>query len=207
MPHVFRRKKDRIEIKLLQILSRKLLQRLAEIGKRSQALIAPARVRWQVAAAVRRANFQSWKKVQRSILNQMSDRECSLKRMSDDIVQKSISLQPFFVDRRPSGLRMDKNQSLQLLGLRPKRMKLGRGKIVSIHAAADGEATHPQILHAVIHLLDGKRWVLQGHAPQASEAFRMRGAKFRNFHFLNLDNLALKIHLRPIPKWIDRNGL
>jgi hypothetical protein len=102
---------------------------------------------------------------------------------------------------------MDKNQRLQLLGLRPKRMKLRSGKIISIHAAADGEAAHPKILHALFHLLDSERRMLQGHAAKASETFLMRGAEFRNFLVLNLDDLARKIQIRPIPKRIDRNGL
>src|ERR1700674_75960 len=139
MPHVLRRKKHGIVIQLLQILRRRPLQRLTKIGERDQALIVPARVRGQVSPAVRRADFQFREKVQRSVLNQMSERESCFQRMSDDIVEKSISLQPFFVDRRPRGLRMDKNQGLQLLGLGPKWVKLRSGKVVSIHAAADGE--------------------------------------------------------------------
>src|SRR5216683_4361057 len=136
MPHVLGRKKHGIVIKLLQILGRKLLQGFAQIGKCGQALIAPARVGGQVSAAVRRADFQSWEQIQRSVFNQVSERESSLQRVSNDIVQKSISLEPSFNDRRPCGLGMDENQSLQLLGLRPKRVKLGRGEIIPIYAAA-----------------------------------------------------------------------
>ena len=127
--------------------------------------------------------------------------------MPDHIVQKSISLQPLFVDGRSRGLRMNKNQRLQFLGLGPERMELRRGEIVAIHAATDSEAAHSQILHAVFHLLRGERRILQRNGAQARETQRMRGAEFRNFLILNLNDFAREIHVRPIPKGIDRDGL
>ncbi len=72
-------------------------------------------------------------------------------------------------------------------------MKSRSGKIVSIHAAADGEAAHAQILDAVFHLLRGQRRVLQGQAAKARKAFRVRGAQFRYFLVLNLDDFAREI--------------
>src|ERR1700722_1254093 len=128
-----------------------------------------------------RADFQPGKKIQSSVLNQMSEREGGLQWMPDDIVQKSIPLQPLFVDRRARGGWMDKNQRLQLLRLGPKRVKLRRGKIVSIHAPANGETSHAQVLYAVFHLLDGQRRMLQGHAAKSGEALRVRGAEFGHF--------------------------
>jgi len=48
---------------------------------------------------------------------------------------------------------------------------------------------------------------LQGQAAEAGETFGVRGAKFRNFLILNLDDLAREFHIRPIPEGIDRDGL
>ena len=43
--------------------------------------------------------------------------------------------------------------------------------------------------------------------PRPDETIRMRGAEFRDFLVLNLDDLAREIHIGPIPERIDRHGL
>src|ERR1700730_6460217 len=58
MPHVLGGKKHGVEIKLLEVFTGEFLQRLAILRKGRQALIVASRVRRQVAAAVRRANFE-----------------------------------------------------------------------------------------------------------------------------------------------------
>ena len=49
--------------------------------------------------------------------------------------------------------------------------------------------------------------MLQGHAAEARESFRVCGAQFGEFLVLNLDDFSREIHIRPIPIWIDRKGL
>src|SRR6476660_8825747 len=118
-------------------------------------------------------------------------RECKrgLQRMADNILQKSVALQTFIVDRLASGLRMDKNQGLQFLGLRPERMKSGCGQILAIHAAADRESAHSELLHAVFHLFGSQRRMLQSHASKSRETLWVRRTQLRNFLVLNLDDV------------------
>src|SRR5258708_34813666 len=98
MAQVLRRKKHGIEIQLLQIFAGQFLQRPAKIWKRRQALIAAAGIRWQIASAMRRADFQLRKKVQRSIFDQVRERQRGFQGVSDDMIQESVSRQSFSVD-------------------------------------------------------------------------------------------------------------
>src|SRR2546425_10269173 len=97
MAHILRGEEHGVVIKLLEILAGELLQGPAILGKGFQALIVAARVRRQVATAVRGADFEPREKIQSSVLNQGGEREGGLQGMPDDIVQIAISLQPAFV--------------------------------------------------------------------------------------------------------------
>src|SRR5215472_3300992 len=205
MPQVFRRKENGIEIQLLQVFAWGFLQRLAKFRKCGQALIAAARIGRQVAAAVCRADLEFWEQVERSILNQVCKRERSLQRMTNDIVKKTISLQPLFFDRSSCGLGMNENQRVQFLGLRPNGVKLLCRQIISVDAGSDGESAHPKVLYSLFHLLDGERGMLQRHCAEAHEAVGMCSAKRADFFVLQLNEFASEVRVCPVPERIDRD--
>src|SRR3989304_811841 len=98
---------------------------------------------------------------------------------------------------------MDENQSLQLLGFSPNRMKLRGGQFFPIDAAPDGEASHPELLHAFFDLLHGQCGMLQGDGTQTYETVRVGRTKRGNLFVLDLNDLAGEVEVRPIPKWVD----
>src|ERR1700687_1073376 len=107
----------------------------------------------------------------------MGKREGGLQRMSNYIIQESVSLQPSVIYRRSRGLGMYEDQVVQFLGFCPNGVELGGGQIISVHAAGNGEASHPKLLHSLFHLLDGKGRVLQSNAAQAYETVRVTRTK------------------------------
>ena len=87
---------QRIEIELLEIFARLFLQRraLALVGKDRTAVIHARGVGRQVAAAVRRADFQVRETVERALEDQMRERKRCFQRIADHIAERAAALDP-----------------------------------------------------------------------------------------------------------------
>src|SRR4029077_17203922 len=126
VPQGFRIEHDRIDIYLFQIF-RRLLQNLlrALLREHATSLIYSAVVAWKKAAAMRGADFQVRKLVERSFHDQVRKTNRGFQRISNDIGEDPIPLHAIFNAGGVGAiLRMHKNQGLQLLSLGPEGVEL-----------------------------------------------------------------------------------
>src|SRR5258708_584727 len=92
MAQTLRREHDRVAIELLlEIFAGMFFYGLASITEFG-AMIRAACVRRQIATAVRSADFQAGVAVQRSLKNQVSERDGCLQRIADYIGEESVTL-------------------------------------------------------------------------------------------------------------------
>src|SRR2546426_31478 len=84
--------------------------------------------RWRSASGVSRADLEPREAVQRSLEDQVRERDRRVERIADDVAQSAVALQPL-LESRASPLRMDEDQAAELLRLRPERMEPGVGQL------------------------------------------------------------------------------
>src|SRR5260370_16492904 len=200
-------KQDRIIVELLEIFAGHFLERLALIRKDGEAEIISSGVVGQVSATVGGADLETWKLIQRSLLNQMRQRNSSRQGAADDISQAAVaaqSLRPF-----TETLRVDAYERMKFLSLCPKRVKLGIGQFVILYFGSDATAPQSQLLNGFFQLLRSFVGMFHSHAGQPDEAIRMAGAKLGHLFVLEADDLPGQIAVGPVPntKLSDAEGL
>ena len=102
---------------------------------------------------------------------------------------------------------MDEDQRLQLLGLFPEGVELGRGDFFALDAAADGGANQAQAVHAVLELLGGELRKLQRHRRVAQKAAGNRLAHLRELFTLDVEHPAREVAVRRVPERVDAEHL
>src|SRR6266851_510230 len=122
----FGREYDRVVVHLPEIFRRVFLDRAvrpagADIGAGGAPQVGAGRVRWQKATAVRAADLQAGKRVERAIEDQVGERYRRLERIADHILQVAVAFEPTReLARRTRALRMDEDQHAELLSLGPE---------------------------------------------------------------------------------------
>src|SRR5439155_20102568 len=111
-------------------------------------------VRRQVATAVRGADLEPREPVERALEDQVRERDRGVERIADHVRQPAVALESSREVRR--ALRVDEDQHAELLRLRPERVELRVGELVTGHARANRGAAQSKILDAVLELLDGQ---------------------------------------------------
>src|ERR1700719_4352840 len=95
MAQTFRREDDRVAIKLLlEIFAGMLFYGLASIAE-FRAMIRAPRVGSQIASTVRATNCQAGIAVQRSLENQVGERDSRLQGVAYHVREKSVALKTF----------------------------------------------------------------------------------------------------------------
>src|SRR5579863_6533370 len=146
-------------MQLLQVFCGMFLQRLiAEVGKGQAAVIGSRGIGRQVAAAMRSTNLEAGKSIQRSIENQVRERDGRVQRIADHVGQIPVALETLL--QLGYALRMDEDGRAKLFGLRPKRIELWRRKILAVHASTKRDASQSQFLDAFFHLGGGEIGIL-----------------------------------------------
>src|SRR6185369_13021183 len=105
-------------------------------------------VRAEIAAAVGRADFKSGKAVERTLEDQVRERNGGVERKGDDIGKLAVTGEPLVELRYP--YRVDENKTAELFRLGPDRMKSLVGELLAVDAAADRDAAQPELLHALL---------------------------------------------------------
>src|SRR3569833_617014 len=124
MAYCFGREDQRIEIDLLEIFGRLLLQhhlRAAALRSDEARMVRTIGIRRQIAAAMRRDHPQTRKAIERSLEDQMRQRNCRAQRIGDGVGEPAIACQALVQFR--NALRMDEEWYTELFGLRPDRMQ------------------------------------------------------------------------------------
>jgi hypothetical protein len=102
---------------------------------------------------------------------------------------------------------MDKDETAELLGLGPDRMKFRIGELKSLDAAADRHATQAELLDAVFELLHREVGMLHGDRGEGDEAVGMLGNQRGKLLVLQLDDRFGLVTLGVIPERIDADRL
>src|SRR5262249_52869573 len=159
-------------------------------------VVRARRVGGQEAAAVSRADLQPREAVQRALEDQMRERYRRVERVANRVRQPAVALQSLREVR--GALRMDEDENSELLGSRPERMKLRVRELVPGNARADGGAAQPELLDAVLELLDRQIGKLECDRREGDEAVRVRCAEPSECLVLDLDHLLGDVALRAI---------
>src|SRR5207245_5925577 len=110
----------------------------ASIRERQAALVGAARVRRQIAAAVRRADLQPGEAIERALEDQVRERDGGLERVADHVLQQAVSLESTRdLDRHAAALGVTQDEHAEPLGLGPERMALRVAQLLPLAAASD----------------------------------------------------------------------
>jgi hypothetical protein len=82
-------------------------------------------------------------------------------------------------------------------------MELGVGKLVAGHAGPDGGAAQPELLDAVLELLDGQVRVLESYRGEGDEGVGVGRAQLGELFVLDLNHLAREVTVRGVPEGVD----
>src|SRR6266567_415369 len=211
--HRFGREHDVVVVQLPEILRGLLLEwpvlgAGASIGEGQAALIGAPRVRGEVAAAVRSADLEPGEAIERSLEDQVRERDGRLERVADHVRQQTVALEPARQRLRgPCSLGMDEDEDAELLGLRPERVKLRVAQLLLVDAPADGSPAQPVLLDSFLQLLGREVRVLESDRGEGHEALGVRRARLGELLVLGPDELAREIAVRPVPVGIDAERL
>ena len=153
-----------------------------------------------------RADPEPGKPVERSLEDQVRERNRRVERIADDVAQAPAASQPL-LESCGSPLRMDENQAAELFRLRPERMEPRVGQLLARDVRADRAAAQAEFLHAFLELLGGEIRVLQGHGGKGDEALRPGCAQLGELLVLDLDERSREIALGLVPVGIDAERL
>ena len=103
--------------------------------------------------------------------------------------------------------RMDEDETAELLGLGPDRMKLRIGELQALDAAADRHAAQAELLDAVFELLHREVGVLHRDRREGDEAVGMRRDERGKLLVLQLDHRFGLVALGVVPERIDADRL
>src|SRR5437762_10766309 len=120
---------------------------------------------------MRCANLESGEFIQRSLENQVRERERSVERIADCVGQPAVAFKP--VRELGSTLRVNEKQHFKLFRFRPDGVKFRTGEFFSRHAAADGGTAQSQLLDAFLELAHGEVRKLQRQRCKGNETVRV----------------------------------
>ena len=129
------------------------LVRAIGIGPHFAGDFGPPEIGRQIAAAVRRAEFQAGEAVECSVEHHAREENRGFQGIPDDIAQVASSLERIFLEDILGALRVHENHDAEFLRLGPERIVLRQGNVFPQDVPADGGAARPQFLDGVFELL------------------------------------------------------
>src|SRR5690348_9332372 len=102
------------------------------------------------------ADLETGELVERSLEDQVRQRDRRFERVADDVGEPAAALEPTARFEFRGSLRVDKNEDAERLGLGPERVELGVGQLGAVDAAADQRTAHPELLYRRLELLGGE---------------------------------------------------
>src|SRR5262249_53325141 len=155
---------------------------------READVVGARRVRRKIAAAVRAADLEARKAVERALEDEVRKRERGLERVADGVLEAAVALEAALQLRGAD--RMDEHQHAELLGLLPERVELRIRELLPFDAAADAGAAQAELLHGVLELLRGEIGMLQRHRGERDESVGLLGDDLGELVVLQLDQLG-----------------
>ena len=154
---------------------------------------------------MRGQHLQAGEFVERTVEDQVLQRDGGGQRIADRVGQPAVALPPLVQFRH--ALRMNEQHGPQFFGLFPDRVEPGIGKFISRDRIADGGTFHPLLFHRGFKLFHRQGRILQRQRREGREPVRLRCDQFRQFFVLDRDDLFAKVAIGVIPERIDRQHL
>src|SRR5882757_244713 len=116
-------------------------------------------------------DLEPGKAIERSLEDQVGERDRGLERIADRVAEPAIAREPLV--ELGHTLRMDEQAYGEFLGLCPYRMKLRIGEFDAIDNAADRRTLQPLLLYGCLKLLHCKIGCLQCQRSEGSKPVRL----------------------------------
>src|SRR5882757_10724393 len=192
----FRREDQRVEIDLLEIFRRLLLQLdvgIASLRADQAGMIGTIGIGGQEAAAMGGDHLQPGIAVERALEDQMRKRDRRSQRIADGVAEPAIAGKALVEFR--DALRVDEQGHAEFFRLGPYGKKFWIGKFQAVDAVSDRGALQTLLLNGGLEFLYREIGRLQGERGEGGEPVRLGGAEFGEFLVLDLDDLRAKVAL------------
>ena len=156
---------------------------------------------------MRCAYLEPWKTVERSLEDQVRQRDRGLERIADRIGQQAVAGEPAARLQFAGAKWVHENQHAQFLALRPERVEFWVRQFLACNAAANADAAKPEFLDGVLDLLRGEVRKLQRRRREANETIGMTGTELDQRLVLHFDQLFGRVALGAVPERVDAQRL
>jgi hypothetical protein len=156
---------------------------------------------------MRGANLEPRKTVERSLEDQVRQRDRGLERIADRIGQQAAAGEPAARLQFAGAKRVQENQHAQFLALGPERVKFRVRQFLAGNAAGNPDAAKPELLDRVLDLLRSEVRKLQRRRREGDETIAMTGTELDQRLVLHFDQLFGRVALGAVPERVDAQRL
>src|SRR6201997_38182 len=156
---------------------------------------------------MRGAYLEPGKAVERSLEDQVRQRDRGLEWIADSIGQEAAAGEPTARLQFAGAKWVQKNQHAQLLALSPERVELWVRQFLAGNAAGNADPAKPEFLDRVLDLLRSEVRKLQRRRREADETIGMTGTELDQRLVLHLDQLFGHVALGAVPERVDAQRL
>ena len=139
---------------------------------------------------MRGADLEPREAVERSLEDQVRQRDRGFERVADRVGQQAVAGEPAARLQFAGAERVHEDQHAQFLALRPERVEFRVGQFLAGDAAGNADAAKPEVLDRVLDLLRGEVGKLQRRRREGDETVGMTGAELDQRLVLHLDQLS-----------------
>src|SRR5262245_9278514 len=156
---------------------------------------------------MRGAYLEPRKTVERSLEDQVRQRDRGLEWIADRIGQQAAAGEPTARLQFAGAKWVHESQHAQFLALRPERVEFWVRQFLAGNTAGNADAAKPEFLDRVLDLLRSEIGKLQRRRPEADETIGMTGTELDQRLVLHFDQLFDRVALGAVPEWVDAQRL
>src|SRR5215510_898907 len=156
---------------------------------------------------MRGAYLEPRKTVERSLEDQVRQRDRGLEWIADRIGQQAAAGEPTARLQFAGAKWVHENQHAQFLALRPERVEFWVRQFLAGNAAGNADAAKPEFLDRVLDLLRSEVGKLQRRRREADETIGMTGTELDQRLVLHFDQLFSRVALGAVPERVDAQRL
>src|ERR1700730_10509963 len=156
---------------------------------------------------MRSAYLEPRKTVERSLEDQVRQRDRGLEWIADRIGQQAAAGEPTARLQFAGAKWVHEDQHAQFLALSPERVEFWVRQFLAGNAAGNADAAKPEFLDRVLDLLRSEVRKLQRRRREADETIRMTGTELGQRLVLHFDQLFGRVALGAVPERVDAQRL
>src|SRR5262245_13213902 len=156
---------------------------------------------------MRGAYLEPRKTVERSLEDQVRQRDRGLEWIADRIGQQAAAGEPAARLQFAGAKWVHEHQHAQFLALRPERVEFRVRQFLAGNAATNPAAAKPEVLDRVLDLLRGQVGKLQRRRREADETIGVTGTELDQRLVLHFDQLFGRVALGAVPERVDAQRL